>query len=412
MSDRRSLDENARLAAVHSYNIIGTPRETEYDEIAEMAAQLTGCRGALVSILDDKNIWPKSTCGLPHPYSMQPMPREYTMCTAATLGADLLEVPDCSEDQRFAHMPVVKGEPFVRFYAGMPLIDEQGHHLGSLCVVDFASRDKLTVEQREALRSLSRHVVTLLQLRREVMELARAHEEIATERQKSDQLLHNILPAAIVQELKERNEVSPRFFELATILFADFQSFTRLAERLEPRGLVDQLNDFFSSFDAVAERHRLEMLKTIGDASMCVGGVPQANRTHPVDACLAALGMQAEIALINRRRERLNLPRWETRIGIHTGPVIAGVIGRRKFIYDVWGDAVNVAARMKSAGEAGRINVSAEVSARAKAFFDFEPRGSIEVKNKGKIEMFFLLGLKPEFAGDEERRIPNAPLIA
>jgi adenylate cyclase len=410
MTNPLADDEAARVEQVRSYNIIDTPPEPDYDEIAEMAARATGCPGGLINILDDKHLWSKSRYGVP-PRST-PVPRELFMCSTAALGSDLLEVPDCSQDKRFADLPVVKGEPFVKFYAGMPLINPEGYHLGSLCVMDFAPREKLTLEQRDAMRCLSHHIVTMLELRRNLIELERAKAESVAEHEKSEQLLHNIFPAAVAQELKERNEVVPRFFHSASILFADFQSFTRLAERLEPRGLVDQLNDFFSRFDVIAERHRLEMLKTIGDAYMCVGGVPESNRTHSVDACLAALEMQSEMASINSRRERLKLPRWDVRIGIHTGPVIAGVVGRRKFIYDVWGDAVNIAARMEAAGEGKRINVSAEVYERAKPFFDFEPRGSIEVKNKGKIEMFFLRGFKAEFARDEERLTPNASLAA
>ncbi len=154
------------------------------------------------------------------------------------------------------------------------------------------------------------------------------------------------------------------------------------------------------------------MLKTIGDAYMCVGGVPKENRTHPVDACLAGLEMQSEMAAVNRRRERLHLPRWDVRIGIHCGPVIAGVVGRRKVIYDVWGDAVNIAARMEACGTAGRINVSAAVYERTKVLFDFEPRGRVDAKNTGALDMFFLLGLKPEFARDEVRCLPNALFAA
>ncbi|MGH7246531.1 MAG: adenylate/guanylate cyclase domain-containing protein [Pseudomonadota bacterium] len=416
MTDHPPENEAARVEQLRSYNIVGTPPEPNYDEIAEMAARATACQGGLINILDDKSLWSKSRYGVP-PHgdplpggAFRPVPRELFMCTTTARGSGLFEVPDCSRDERFANSPVVKGEPFVRFYAGMPLINPQGYHLGSLCVVDFAPREKLTLEQRDALRCLSHHVVTMLELRRNLIELERARQETAAEREKSERLLCNILPAAIAQELKARNEVAPRFFDSASILFADFQSFTRLAERLEPRGLVDQLNDFFSSFDIIAERHRLEMLKTIGDAYMCVGGIPEANRTHCLDACLAALEIQSAMASINSRRERFKLPRWDVRIGIHSGPVIAGIVGRRKFIYDVWGDAVNIAARMEAAGEAGRINVSAEVSERAKSFFDFEPRGSIEAKNKGKIEMFFLRGLKAEFARDEARLIPNASL--
>jgi adenylate cyclase len=410
MNDPLSQNEAARVAAVRSYNIVGTPPEPDYDEIAEMAARVTACRGGLINLLDEKSLWPKSKYGLPP--RIGPLHRELFMCTTAALGSDLLEVPDCSRDERFAQMPVVRGAPFVKFYAGMPLINRQGYHLGSLCVVDFTPRDKLTLEQRDAMRCLSHHVVTMLELRRKLIELEQAKQETTAEREKAEGLLHKILPAAVAQELRERNEVAPRFFDSASILFADFQSFTRLAEHLEPRGLIDQLNDFFSGFDVIAERNRLEMLKTIGDAYMCVGGVPEANRTHCVDACLAALEMQAAMTSINRRRERLGLPRWDARIGIHTGPVIAGVVGRRKFIYDVWGDAVNVAARMEAAGEARRINVSSDVHERMKLLFDFEPRGSIEAKNKGKVEMFYLLGLKPEFARDEQRCVPNASFAA
>lgn len=396
MNTPLSQNEAARVAAVRSYNIIGTPPEPDYDEIAEMAARATACAGGLINIVDDKSLWSKSRYGLPP--RTEPVPRELFMCTTAALGSDLMEVPDCSRDERFAHMPVVKGKPFVRFYAGMPLINHHGYHLGSLCVVDFEPRERLTLAQRDAMRCFSHHVVTMLELRRKLIELERTEQEAAAEREKSEQLLRNILPAAVAQELKEQNHVAPRFFDLATILFADFQSFTRLAEHLEPRGLVEQLNEFFSRFDVIAERHRLEMLKTIGDAYMCVGGVPEPNRTHSVDACLAAWEIQSEMTAINRRRERLQLPRWDARIGIHTGPVIAGVVGRRKLLYDIWGDAVNIAARMESAGEAGRVNVSSAVYERTKSFFDFEPRGGVEAKNKGKVDMFFLVGPNREFA--------------
>lgn len=410
MLESMAADEVARVAAVRSYGIIGSPPEPEYDQIAEMAAHVTRCAGGLINVLDDRHLWPKSRYGVPA--KSHPVPRELFMCTTAALGADLLEVPDCSHDERFAHMPVVKGAPFVKFYAGMPLINREGHHLGSLCVVDFVPRDGLALEQRDALRCLSRHVVALMELRRSLAALEQARQEAAKERDNSERLLRNILPETIAQELKDRNEVAPRFFDAATILFVDFQSFTRLAERLEPKSLIDQLNDFFSTFDAIAERNRLEMLKTIGDAYMCAGGIPEENRTHAVDACLAALEIQSEIGAINRRRERFHLPRWDVRIGIHSGPVIAGVVGRRRFTYDVWGDTVNIAARMQAADAPGRINVSGAVYERTRALFDFEGRGRLEVKNKGPLDMFFLLGLKPEFARDDARCFPNAGFAA
>ena len=214
-------------------------------------------------------------------------------------------------------------------------------------------------------------------------------------------------PGAIAEELKENERVAPKYCDLATILFTDFEGFTRLAERMAPKALVDQLDQYFSALDEIAERHRLEMLKTIGDSYMCVGGLPELNRTHVVDACLAALEMQAYMARSNQLHEKMRLPRWELRIGLHTGPVMAGVVGRRKFSYDVWGDAVNVAARMTSTGEPGRVNVSDSVFQRVKSLFDLEERGSIEAKNKGLLEMSFLTGIKPELSGDGGRT-PNA----
>lgn len=410
MADSARDQEAARVAAVRSYQIIGTAPEPDYDELAQVAAQTCGCPAGLINILDDTLLYSKSRYGIP--YRSEPLPRELFMCSTAALGSDILEVPDCAVDERFAQFPVVKNDPHVRFYAGMPLINRDGYHLGSLCILDFKTRERLTFEQRDALKTLARHVVTLLELRRTNVELERARQEIAVEREKSERLLRRMLPEPVAQELKEHQQVAPRFFESASILFADFEAFTRHAERMEPKALVEQLNEFFSMLDHIAERHRLEMLKTIGDAYMCVGGVPEPRRSHPVDACLAALEMQAEMDAANRRRERFHLPRWDIRIGIHSGPVIAGVVGQRRFIYDIWGDAVNVASRMQSAGAATRINVSEAIYHRTRALFDFEPRGSVEVKNKGSLAMFYLTGIKRELATDEAQCQPNAAFAA
>lgn len=406
MANSAFEEEAARVAAVRSYQITGTAPEPDYDELAQVAAQTCGCPAGLINILDDASLYSKSRYGIP--YSGEPLPRELFMCSTAAIGSDILEVPDCAADERFAHLPVVKHDPHVRFYAGMPLVNSDGYHLGSLCILDFKTHEPLTLEQRDALRTLARHVVTLLELRRTLFELERARQEAAAEREKSERLLRCMLPDSVAQELKENQRVAPRFFDSASILFTDFEAFTRHAERTEPKALVEQLNEFFSMLDQIARRHGLEMLKTIGDAYMCVGGVPEPRRSHPVDACLAALEMQGEMDAANRRRDRFRLPRWDIRIGIHSGAVIAGVVGQRRFTYDIWGDAVNVAARMEGAGAAARINVSETVYHRTRTLFDFEPRGSIEVKNKGALEMFYLTGIKRELAEDEARRQPNA----
>ncbi len=218
------------------------------------------------------------------------------------------------------------------------------------------------------------------------------------------------LPAIILRiadELKLHGRVTPKFYEGATVMFTDFQGFTQHTERMDPKGLVEQLDQIFSAFDEITDRHRLEKLKTIGDAYMCAGGLPDAQRTHPVDACLAALEIHDYMARANQQREKLRLPRWELRIGLHTGPVMAGVVGRRKFTYDVWGDAVNVAARMEAAGEAGCINLSEATMHRVKSLFEFEDRGTLEVKSKGGLRMYYLRRIRPELARDAEGRLPN-----
>jgi len=411
MTVRVPENETARVEALRAYAILDTPPEVAYDELTELAAQICHGSVAVIGLIDETREWFKSRYGLPSHFLE--IPREMAICSSTICGNDLLLVPDLTKDERFAQNPLVTGEPHLRFYCGMPLINPEGYALGTLCVVDFEPRE-LSFEQAEAVRRLAHQAVSQLELRRSLLELERrtqdlerARQEIESQRQKSERLLLNILPQKVAEELKEHNRVAPRFYEAATIVFADFEGFTRLTERLEPRGLIDLLDQFFSAFEEIGERHRLEKLKTIGDAYMCAGGLPEPNRTHAVDACLGALAIQDYMARTNRPRERLRLPRWELRVGIHTGPVVAGVVGQRKFVYDVWGDAVNVAARMESAGSAGRINLSEAVYTRVKSLFDFEPRGSVEVKNKGALAMYYLTRIKPEFAGDDGGLSPN-----
>jgi class 3 adenylate cyclase len=404
-------NEAERLAALRSYQILDTGPELAYDEISELAAQICRCPVAVIGMIDESRDWKKSKHGLPPDFSG--LPREMSICSTTICGNDLLYVPDLTRDGRFSQNPTVAGEPYLRLYCGMPLINREGYALGTLCVVDFQPHE-LSFEQTEAVRRLAHQVVSQLELRRSLLELdrrmqelERARHEAAAERDKVDRLLRNILPDAIAQELKERDRVAPRFYDSATVMFADFEGFTRLTERMDPKSLVDQLDQFFTAFDAIAERHRLEKLKTIGDAYMCAGGLPESNRTHAVDACLAALAMQDYMARMNRQRERLHLPRWELRIGLHTGPVMAGVVGQRKFIYDVWGDAVNVAARLEAAGAAGRINLSDAVLNRVRSLFDVEDRGSIDVKNKGPLRMHYLIRIKPGLSRDDTGHVAS-----
>ena len=251
---------------------------------------------------------------------------------------------------------MVAGPPHLRFYCGMPLVTPDGHALGTLCVIDFQPRE-ISFEQGETVRRLAHQVVTQLELRRRVLELDQTLAELRESRAaiteakvKSEELLLNILPAAIAEELKQHGKVTPRHHDAVTILFADFKAFTRLAETMEPAALIQLLDEYFTKFDELAVAHGIEKLKTIGDAYMCVGGLPETNRTHPVDACIMGLAMQAFVDRMKRQRDKFHLPSLELRVGVHTGPVMSGIVGKRKFTYDIWGDAVNIASRLEANG--------------------------------------------------------------
>ncbi|HEY9675656.1 MAG TPA: adenylate/guanylate cyclase domain-containing protein [Waterburya sp.] len=238
-------------------------------------------------------------------------------------------------------------------------------------------------------------------------EMNQLYSQLEQERRKSDVLLLNILPNKIAEELKQSGKVKPVYYESASIIFTDFKDFTKFAEQLTPEELVDELDYCFSFFDMVIETHHLEKLKTIGDSYMCVGGIPTPTSTHAVDAVLAALQIKAFIDWRRYEKAQKNQPYWEIRIGIHSGSLLAGVIGKKKFSYDVWGDSVNVASRMESSGEAGEINISQATFELIKDFFDCKYRGKIEAKNKGFIDMYFVKGIKEKLALDPSGLLPN-----
>ncbi len=232
-------------------------------------------------------------------------------------------------------------------------------------------------------------------------------QNLNQERRKSDQLLLNILPETIAEELKRDDYVRPRAYDSATVLFTDCVGFTQIAEGLSAEGLISALDEVFTRFDAIVRAHGLEKIKTIGDAYMAVGGVPLANRTHAVDAVLAALEFRDAVDEIRARRSSAGLPAFQVRVGLRTGPLVAGVIGRSKFAYDVWGDTVNTASRMESSGESGRVNISDSTFALVSQLFECEPRGRIAAKHKGEIEMYFVNRIHPQYSSDSLGRTPN-----
>jgi len=211
---------------------------------------------------------------------------------------------------------------------------------------------------------------------------------LIAEQQKSERLLLNILPQAIAQQLKEYQGALAERFDSATVLFADIVNFTPFSASVSPLELVSMLNQIFSAFDQLAEQYGLEKIKTIGDAYMVAGGLPTPKADHAEAIAKMALAMQVAI----RQFRRDNGENFQIRIGIHTGSVVAGVIGTKKFIYDLWGDTVNIASRMETQGEPGRIQVTAATYARLRNRFQFEERGTIEVKGCGPMRTYWLVG--------------------
>ncbi|MEO1652576.1 MAG: adenylate/guanylate cyclase domain-containing protein [Bacteroidota bacterium] len=225
--------------------------------------------------------------------------------------------------------------------------------------------------------------------------LARVRSSLALSqaKQQTEILLRNILPKEIADDLKTYGKTEAKHYELVSVLFADFKGFTQIAEQLSPREIIENLNTCFLAFDEICERHHLEKIKTIGDAYMCAGGIPVENTSSPIDCTLAAFEMQNWMKTWQAEKEAKGEKAWELRLGIHSGPVVAGVIGKNKFAYDIWGSTVNLAARMESSGVPGKINISGPTFELIKHEFDCSYRGKVQVKNKGEVDMYFVEGI-------------------
>ncbi len=233
-------------------------------------------------------------------------------------------------------------------------------------------------------------------------ELEVSNHRLDEERRRAEGLLLNILPIEVASELHLKGAVSPRYFEDVSVMFTDFVGFTTSAGQLAAEDLVALLHEYFTVFDEITKRHGLEKMKTVGDSYMCIGGLPTRNPSHAVDTVLAALEMVRYV----RERPRSHLPvEWAMRVGIHTGPVVAGVVGTLKFAFDIWGDTVNFSSRMESSGVPNRVNISDKTWARVKDFFECEHRGKILTKDKQEVDMYLVKGILPRLApGDEFAR--------
>lgn len=221
-------------------------------------------------------------------------------------------------------------------------------------------------------------------------ELQQKNTIILNEKDRSEKLLLNILPEEVAEELKQTGTAEAKQFEYVTVMFTDFKDFTKVSEKLSPSELVNEIHTCFKAFDEIITNYNIEKIKTIGDAYMCVGGLPISNKTHAHDVVNAAIEIINFIEQHLNERKAQGKELFEIRIGIHSGPVVAGIVGVKKFAYDIWGDTVNTASRLESSGEPGKINISNSTYELIKNEFECTYRGKVNAKNKGEIDMYFV----------------------
>jgi class 3 adenylate cyclase len=289
---------------------------------------------------------------------------------------------------------------------------------GRICVTlieisEFIFREQELSEQNRKMAGIARQVEkanALLEIQKG--EINQQKVTIEAEKEKSEHLLLNILPHEVARQLKSKGKAGTREYKQVSVLFTDFKSFSTISKELNPNELVGTLDAYFARFDEIAMAHYLEKIKTIGDSYMCAGGLPLSNRSNPIDAVLVGLEMQHYVQSLHPERIAEQKTLWELRIGIHTGPVIAGVIGKKRFAYDIWGDTVNIASRMEQSGQTGMVNISGTTYELIRDYFICDYRGKVETKNMGKIEMYFVKSIKPEYALDETGILPNDRMIS
>lgn len=268
----------------------------------------------------------------------------------------------------------------------------------------YRMRVNRVVRQKQILERQIRERTARIIAQKEEIERQKALLE--KEKEKTEKLLRNVLPDETARDLRDSGKTAARSYNMASVMFTDFKGFTRIAEKLRPKDLVEQLDLCFGAFDDIIGKYNLEKIKTIGDSYMCAGGVPVRNKTNAIDMVLAALEIQR---FINSFNEQNTFPdvKWDLRIGINTGELIAGVVGSKRFAFDVWGDTVNIANRLETACEPGRINVSNSTYQIIKDFFVCTKRGKLPVKHKGYIDMFFVDAIKPELSINGDGLMPN-----
>ncbi|MEP1151753.1 MAG: response regulator [Balneola sp.] len=236
------------------------------------------------------------------------------------------------------------------------------------------------------------------------------NQELEYSKEEHQELLQNVFPEKIAESLLAYGTVTPERFEEVTIMFTDFDGFSKVVPTLSPEELIHSLSYYFDKYDEFSEEHNLIKIKTIGDSYMAVGGLPEKNNTHTIDVVLTALKMKRFMKQASEEKDH-NVPVFPLRIGIHTGQAVVGVIGKKRFAYDIWGDAVNLASRMEQNAEDSFINISESLYQKIHEYFECETRGMIEVKNMGTVPMYNLKRIKAEYSEDNDGFVPNRVFV-
>jgi adenylate cyclase len=356
-------NEPARLREIEALGLTRfNLKDPNLNDIIRIACAVADTPIAMVNVLNRPEMVTLRSCGLPDAVPSR-MPCESAVCHLVLSHGDVLTIENMSTDARTREHPGVEKPMSLRFYAGAPLISATGYIMGTLCVMGTEPKS-LDPRAVDALRRLADQVIRLLQ--------GEAPRDA------------NGLPAPV----REKPPIRGHFHSQSSILFTDFVGFTRHTETLEPAELLETLGRYFSAFDKLCKRHNLTRLKTIGDAYMAVAGIPTANADHARDAVAAALAIRDYVAADNTARVALGDPAWEVRIGVHSGPVISGSLGEHGSL-DIWGDSVNVAARLEASSEAGQVNIS-EATLTQLGNAKAEARGVLPIKNKEPVKMYFV----------------------
>ncbi len=360
--ERNRLDEIKRLELEDK----DVSNDRQLNNVTELACYLTERPQCTINLLTDKSQLSKNNHGfsIPEQILVKEIPRDISICQyVLEQPRDQLVIENVRENQKTQNFHKIALAPDIQFYAGTPIITSKGFTIGTLCVMD-SKPGSLAHSQREGLRLLSDQVSNIL--------------EFSTLKPPMGS------PETTGQEPGAR-EAS--FYSSVSILFTDFVGFTTISEEVDPGELIESLDEFFSTFDQIVAKHDLRKVKTIGDSYMAVGGIPDGRQGHPKNACLAALDIVRAVSGLNIKREILGQLPWDIRVGVHTGPVIAGFSANG---FDVWGDAVNLASRLESASEAGKVQISDTTRQFLGDAAVVRDRGQIDLKNKGKIQTYFL----------------------